>query len=700
MTIATYDVGLNIGVEGDAAFQKKIALINQNAKELNSEMKAVTSGFNDNDSAQKKLTATTGVLTKQMETQRAKIDLLNGKLKEQEKQLEEIAKEYEKTVEEQGKDSVAAQKLANDYARQATEVSKTKTQINQATAEYNKMNTEMSKQSEQLDKATSKSEKFKEAMSKVAEVADKVAKKTKAVSAAAAGLVTGMIGLAVKTGKTADEYFTLAQQSGFTVEELQRFSYAADMIDVDMNDIVAAASKMKKSMESNEDTFNRLGISIRNNATGELRDSTDVFFDTIRVLSAIENETLRDTIAMDLFGRGADSLAGIIDDGGAALNYFGDQAEEAGLILSGEALQSASDFNDKIDELKAKATQAFLSAGNTLADTLQPALEKLAGVLEKVLGWIASIDSDTLTMIITVAAVVAAISPLASIISGIATAMGVLNTVMTVASGPIGIVIAAIGALIAIGALVVANWDTIKAKAEEVGNWIVEKWTALKEKVSAIWEGVKTVTSTYWNSIKGAVQENASAMRTAFEENGGGIQGAAAAIWAGIQNAWTQGFNAMDKLTGGKLSEIVESFKNKFNELVQGALNWGRDIIQNLVNGIKEKISAVTGAVSDIAQKIKDFLHFSEPDEGPLSDFNSWMPDMMSQMAAQIERGRGLVQRAAEDVAGDLAGALNVNSTITAAGMGSVVFNITQQPGEDSMALAQRINRQLGRIYA
>lgn len=699
MTIATYDVGLNIGVEGDAAFQKKIALINQNAKELNSEMKAVTSGFNDNDSAQKRLTATTGVLTKQMENQRTKIDLLKKKLSEQEKQLEEIAKEYQKTVEEQGKDSEAAQKLANDYARQATEVSKTKTQVNQATAEYNKLGTEMEKQSQQLDKASSKGEKFKAAMDKVAQAAQKVAEKTRAVSAAAAGLVTAMVGMAVKAGKTADDYNTLAKQTGFSTAQLQKMAYAADIIDVSMDDITGAASKMKRSLESNEETFNALGVSIRN-ADGSLRDSTDVFFDTVEALSRVENETERDTIAMKLFGRGADSLAGIIDDGGAALHQLGDEAEAAGLILGQDALDSANEFNDALDELKAKAQQAFLSAGSTLSTVLQPALETLAGVLEKVLGWIASIDADTLSMIITVAAVVAAISPLASIISGIATAMGVLNTVMTVASGPIGIVIGVIGLLIAAGTYLVANWDTIKAKAEEVGNWIVEKWTALKEKVSAIWEGVKTATSTYWNSIKGAVQENTSAMRTAFEENGGGIQGAASAIWAGIQNAWSQGFNAMNQLTGGRLGEIVNSFKAKFQGLIRSALSWGREIIQNLVNGIKEKISAVTEAISGVAQKIKDFLHFSEPDKGPLADFNSWMPDMMTQMAAQIQNGRSLVQRAASDVAGDLAGALNIDQTVTATGAGSVVFNITQQPGEDGMALAQRINRQLGRIYA
>ena len=47
-------------------------------------------------------------------------------------------------------------------------------------------------------------------------------------------------------------------------------------------------------------------------------------------------------------------------------------------------------------------------------------------------------------------------------------------------------------------------------------------------------------------------------------------------------------------------------------------------------------IDAVADTISEVAGTIAEFLHFSEPDKGPLSNFNSWMPDMMKQMAEQI----------------------------------------------------------------
>ena len=59
-------------------------------------------------------------------------------------------------------------------------------------------------------------------------------------------------------------------------------------------------------------------------------------------------------------------------------------------------------------------------------------------------------------------------------------------------------------------------------------------------------------------------------------------------------------------------------------------------------------------AVSDVADKIRSFLHFSVPDEGPLTDYESWMPDFMGGLARGIERSRGLVRKAVEGVAGDM----------------------------------------------
>jgi hypothetical protein len=132
--------------------------------------------------------------------------------------------------------------------------------------------------------------------------------------------------------------------------------YASDMVDVSVDDIVGSMKKMKKNMDSDskdvQAAWDQLGVSVKDATTGEMRPAIDVFYDAIGALSQVENETERDQLAMDLFGKSADNLAGLIDDGGEAFRGYGQQAEDMGLILSGDTLNSINQVNDKIDETK------------------------------------------------------------------------------------------------------------------------------------------------------------------------------------------------------------------------------------------------------------------------------------------------------------------------------------------------------------
>ena len=88
---------------------------------------------------------------------------------------------------------------------------------------------------------------------------------------------------------------------------------------------------------------------------------------------------------------------------------------------------------------------------------------------------------------------------------------------------------------------------------------------------------------------------------------------------------------------------VVDPISNKIKELPRMALQWGKDLIDNFVSGIKSKISAVTSAVSGIASTVKNFLGFSEPEEGPLSNFHTYAPDMMKLFAQGIKDNEKVV---------------------------------------------------------
>lgn len=335
-------------------------------------------------------------------------------------------------------------------------------------------------------------------LDQVAAKSAQVAEKTKGLSMAAAGVGAAMLGNAYKAAQSADEYNTLSKQTGFTVEELQKMQYASDLVDVSMDTMTSSVQKLTKNMASGSDAFGKLGISVKDEMTGELRDANTVWYETLYALSKVENETERDALAMQLFGKSAADLSGIVDDGGVALISYGKEAEDLGLILSQDGVDAANKFNDSIDTLKARTSQAFLEAGAALADTLVPALEKLVEVVTNVLTWFSDLDGTTQTVILAILGLVAAISPLASIISAIATLIPVVTAAFTVLSGPIGVVIAVVAALVAAGVALYQNWDTVKAKASELWENIKSTFDNIKKHVTDAVEKIKSAFNFSW----------------------------------------------------------------------------------------------------------------------------------------------------------------------------------------------------------
>lgn len=318
------------------------------------------------------------------------------------------------------------------------------------------------------------------------------------VSAAAAGIGTGLLSLGYKSVTASDDLNTLAKQTGFTTAEIQKMQYAADRIDVSFDDIAGALKKLKPKITENNAALNDLGIATTN-ADGSLRSATDVFYDAVVAISQIENETERDQVAMELFGKSADNLSGILDDGGAALREYGKEAKKMGLILDQDTLDSLNSINDAIDKAKAEGGAALASLGAAVAHALLPVIEKLPPILDKIATYIASLTPETVEIALKIVAVVAALAPLASAISGISAAISVLMAVMS----PVGILIAVIvAAVVAATILIVKNWDTIKEAAQKLWAKIKEIFGKIKDVIVTVW---KNIQSTVSNIISGIV---------------------------------------------------------------------------------------------------------------------------------------------------------------------------------------------------
>ena len=120
--------------------------------------------------------------------------------------------------------------------------------------------------------------------------------------------------------------------------------------------------------------------------------------------------------------------------------------------------------------------------------------------------------------------------------------------------------------------------------------------------------------------------------------------------WSGIK---TKVSTAITKI-GAWVTESVNLIKTGFSDLKDKATTWGSDMIQGFIDGIKEKYEDFKSKITDLADTISEFLHFSSPDKGPLANYETWMPDFMQGMAQGIEKNRDLIRKAAKNVANDI----------------------------------------------
>lgn len=372
------------------------------------------------------------------------------------------------------------------------------------------------------------------------------------ISTAAGGALTSIGALAYKSVTAADDLNTMSKQTGISTDELQRMQYAADLVDVSVDDITAALRKMKPKLDENNETFATLGVSVTN-ADGSLRDATDVFYDSLKALSGISNETERDKIAMELFGKSADSLAGIIDDGGAALKEYGDEAERLGLVMSEDTLSALNEANDTIDRSKAIVGGSLAQLGATAAQVLAPALEKEAGVIDKVSEKLRNLTPEQTETIMKILGIVAAIAPLltvgSKVIGGISKIMQFVPKLISIVSAinPVTLaVVAGIAAVIAIGVALYKNWDTIKEKAAEVWQNIKTGWenaktsvvntvTALKDGVVNTWENMKSRVESIIDTVRGKID----GFKQKFEELKSTVTGAIDRIKEKFNFSWS-----------------------------------------------------------------------------------------------------------------------------------------------------------------
>ena len=194
------------------------------------------------------------------------------------------------------------------------------------------------------------------------------------------------------------------------------------------------------------------------------------------------------------------------------------------------------------------------------------------------------------------------------------------------------------------------------------GNW-EGAWNALVAFQSAIWDAMIAIFTGAWDII--------------------------CALWDKFAEMFGGYFTAAYEVVSGKVTEIKEAIVNGLKEAIDWiqalpgqAVQWGMDFIGGLKDGIMAGVSGVVDAVKGVGERIKSFLHFSVPDEGPLTDYESWMPDFMGGLAKGIASNEDVVLERIQSLAGSirtLMAAASANAATAARGaVSSTTSSVTQ----------------------
>lgn len=264
------------------------------------------------------------------------------------------------------------------------------------------------------------------------------------------------------SAQAADDLLTLSEITGVSTDTLQKFQFASELVDVPMETFQDALKETTMRLgeinDGSQDTismFRLLGISATD-ANGNLRSSEEVFYDAIDALSGIENTTQRDAIALKLFGESAQNLNPLIIAGSDSLREYGQQAENAGIIMGEDALTGAAAFNDQLDVLKLTIGGITNTLGAELAQSFTDLLVAITPVLTgfaQLLSLIAGIPAPTLYAITTIGTLIVTGIQVMNTVSSIT---GVINTMNPAMWKTVGIIMAIITALIILVALITA----------------------------------------------------------------------------------------------------------------------------------------------------------------------------------------------------------------------------------------------------
>lgn len=495
------------------------------------------------------------------------------------------------------------------------------------------------------------------------------------------------------TGISMETLFNSLQTNGASLQELGFDLTQSTMLLAQMEasgvDTATGVTSLKKAVTNLTDSGEPL-----NTALSEV----------ITSIKDAKSDTEALNIASSTFGsKGAAEMSKAIRDGRLDINDLAASLQSYGNVVS-DTFEATQDPWDEATITTNNLKLAGADLGSTLLETLTPKINTAVAAVKDFSQWFRNLSDEQKNIMLVIAAVVAAIGPLlifiGKISSGVSSIIKVIQVLMPIisslnavlAANPIILIITGITALIVAIVLLYNKCEWFRDGVNAVVGTIVDFAKEVWDKISTFFtetipNAFDAVISWFKDNWQGLLLLLVNPFAGAFKllyDNCEGFRNFVNGFVEKVVDAFT-GFASDIKeravSIGTHITDGIEVAIDYIRDLPHKMTEWGKDMIDGFVAGIKSKLSNVENAVIGIGNKIKSFLHFSRPDEGPLRDYETWMPDFIGRMAEQIEQQKGKITNAVQSMAGEMkftsaiAGTSSITSNTTNVFNGNYKFN-------------------------
>lgn len=348
--------------------------------QMNRELRVLESGFRAS-------AAELGDWAKDASGLELRMKSLTSQIDIQKRKVEATRSEYERVAAEKGRNSRAAQDLeiklnkeTETLNKMERELGQTESALQELTEEEKAAGNAAQKMGKEVKESGNRIETLKSVVGGALGTLKALVTTIALVGTVAIGAVTGVSTLTLKYAEQADALDDLSLKTGITKERLQELEFAGGILGTSIDTIASSNARLIRSMstaaEQAQDyekkvseaaasgkkvediqlgdvaaAFQTLGVSVTD-ASGNLRDNEDVFGDLLDALAAIPNETDRDALAMQLFGKSAQELNPLIKAGSDEIERLTEKAHEMGAVVSTETLDAYATLNDTLFAVK------------------------------------------------------------------------------------------------------------------------------------------------------------------------------------------------------------------------------------------------------------------------------------------------------------------------------------------------------------